>query len=311
MIINNPTRLDFETLAKENLTQSFNLLFKVYEGYVEFTKFTDEVSLEDIWEHNKGTLRTTLILLHQAIEGLMKAAVCEKSPLLLLDKPKKDWPTLPNSADQDFDSLYTIGGESLLNTFCAVSTIIEINQELIDFIEEIRQKRNTAIHGTNVKDITPKYILTNLLKVFTYWFGKDSWHQELKANLLNNPLFGYSDSDYEEAISYKYLDFTSSIITRKSMVNHVSFDIKGRQYYCPSCKYKIDKDYGQLESKWAFLYPNKPTSSSIKCLNCNETVEVTRNSCQYVDCRGNVLYNDLDKTGEVICLTCYEMQEPE
>jgi hypothetical protein len=83
------------------------------------------VQIEDIWNHHHGTLRTALILLHQAIEGLMKAVICETSPLLLIDKPRKDWPTLPHTDEKDFDSLYTIGGEALLTTFCAVPSTID------------------------------------------------------------------------------------------------------------------------------------------------------------------------------------------
>lgn len=311
MIINNPTKIDFETVAKENLTQAFNLLFKVYDDYSNYEDLTDEVTLEEIWEHHKGTLRTTLILLHQAIEGLMKASICDTSPLLLIDKPKKDWPTLPNSSNKDFDSLYTIGGESLLNTFCAVSSSVQINQELVDFIEEIRLKRNTAIHGTSVKDISPKFILINILKVFTFWFGKDSWHVELKNNLLQNPLFGFYDYDYEEAITYKYLDFTLAIIGKKNISNHISFSIRGRNYYCPSCKYTVDKEYGKLESKWAFLNPNTANSNIIRCLNCDESFPVLRTECENEGCQGNVLYNDVVNTGETLCLTCFEIQEEE
>lgn len=37
----------------------------------------------------------------------MKAVICETSPLLLIDKPRKDWPTLPSKEVIDFSSLYT------------------------------------------------------------------------------------------------------------------------------------------------------------------------------------------------------------
>lgn len=95
MIKNIPLKLDFEIVAKENLTQAFNLLFKVYVDYLDYDEaIKEEVTIDNLWAHHNGTIRTSLILLHQAIEGLMKATICETSPLLLIDKPRKDWPTV-------------------------------------------------------------------------------------------------------------------------------------------------------------------------------------------------------------------------
>jgi hypothetical protein len=313
MISNTPNKIDFETVAKENLTQAFNLLFKVYENYNghddEIIK--EEVPIENIWEHHNGTLRTALILLHQAIEGLMKAVICNTSPLLLIDKPRKDWPTLPEAEDKDFDSLYTIGGEALLATFCAVNSSIDRSPTLINFIEEIRQKRNKAIHGTNITNVTPKYIIENILQTFTTWFGKDAWHLELTENIIQNPLFGYFDTGYESAISYEFLDFCLSLLGKGSLSNHISVDIKGRQYFCPECKQNIESEFGKLESKWAFLMPNEPKSKNIHCINCHQDFEVKRQKCDLDNCKGNVLYDDPEYSGGYVCLTCFKVHDYE
>ncbi len=312
MIINFPTRIDFEKVAKENLTQSFNLLFKAYDSYKGYDEETiqKEVSVEEIWDHHHGTIRTALILLHQAVESLMKSVICETSPLLLIEKPKKDWPTLPHSEDKDFDSLYTIGGESLLLTFCAVNSSIVRDSALINFIEEIRKKRNQAIHGTNMKDVTAKYVIESVLKTFTVWFGKDQWHVELRENLLENPLFGYFDMDYEIALSYKFLDFALSLIGKSELSKHITLDIHGRSYFCPLCKHGIQKEYDEpMESKWAFLNPNQPGSTTVSCLNCHNEFVVKREKCNINKCKGNVLYEDADNLGGFICLTCFEIHE--
>ncbi len=308
MIINIPTKHDFENVAKENLTLAFNLLFKVYENDIDHEDeiIKEEVPIQRIWDHHHGTLRNTLILLNQAIEGLMKAVICETSSLLLIDKQRKDWPTLPLAENKDFDSLYTIGGEALLTTFCAVGSTINIDNDLIHFIEEIRQKRNQAIHGINVKDVSVKYIIENILKTFTIWFGKDTWHKELKQNIFENPLFGYFDSDFESANSYKFLDFALLIIGKAPLSNYVSLDIKKRPYFCPLCKHGIERDYGTLSSKWAFLNPNQPTSKTVHCLNCHRSFRVQREKCKINGCKGNVLY-DAGYADGLICLTCFNI----
>lgn len=307
MIVNYPSDKDFEQISRQCLTQSFNLLYKVYADYEEIQdeNIRNEVPIEKIWEHNHGTLRTSLILLHQGIETFMKSEICKISPLLLIEKKRTDWPTLPASSNKDFDSLYTISGEALLITFCAVRSS---NQNLIDYIEEIRQQRNKAIHGANRLNISPKYLVEKIIEGFTYFFGQQSWFLNLWNHNFEHPLFGYYDSDYESAVSYRFLDFAELMLGRKKLNKYVNMDILGRKYFCPECKTNIEKDFDQLYSKWAFLQPNTPRSRTVKCLSCDVGLKVIRKSCIDSDCKGNVLY--LDGTdGFFVCLTCYMPQD--
>jgi hypothetical protein len=235
----------------------------------------------------------------------MKSSICEVSPLLLIDKPRKDWPSLPESDNKVFDSLYTIGGEALLTTFCAVPGGITKGSALINFIEEIRRKRNHAVHGTNIRDITPKFVTQNILNAFTIWLGKDSWQTKLRQNLIDNPLFGYFDADYENAISYKFLDFALSMVGKSELAKHLSVNIKTRPYFCPECKRQIEHEGDHLESKWAFLHPNGPASTTIYCANCQESFTVQRKKCNIDGCKGNVLFDDPEWYGGYVCLTCF------
>ncbi|MBC7418468.1 MAG: hypothetical protein H7325_09960 [Pedobacter sp.] len=312
MIKNLPTHTDFENVSKQCLTQSFNLLYKVYEHYNEYDDdiIRDEVPIEQIWQHNSGTIRTSLILLHQGIETFMKSAICKTSPLLLIEKSRIDWPTLPSRTDKDFDSLYTISGEALLTTFCAVPSEILITEDFISFIEKVRQKRNEAIHGASKISVTAKDLFEDILKAYTILFGRDTWFLETWNFNFENPLFGYFDWGYEEALSYHYLDFAEFMIGKKKLNNYLTADVTGRKYFCPQCKNAIEAEYGQLESKWAFLKPNKPTSKIIQCVNCKAEFNVKRDDCVYEDCKGNVIYsNDAEKVE--ICLTCYQHQDGE
>lgn len=307
MITNLPTHKDFEIVSKQCLTQAFNLLFKVWENYKEYDDdvIMSEVSIEQIWEHNSGTIRTALILLHQGIETYLKSAICKTTPLLLIEKPRADWPTLPSKADKDFDSLYTISGEALLTTFCAISKN-KVSKDFIEFIEFVRQKRNGAIHGVNKTSISSEELLDNILNAYTYCFGKDAWFLETRGFNFENPLFGYFDWDIEYAIAYKHLDFALDILGKKKLNKYLKSEILGRSYFCPECKRTIDGDYGYLESKWAFLKPNKPDSTNIHCVNCNAEFNVIRKQCKEEDCKGNVIH---EYDGEETCLNCFVYQE--
>lgn len=306
MITNLPDYKDFENLAKQCLIQSFNHLFKIYENFTEYRDadeiIRDEVSSEDIWLHNLGTIRTSIILIYQAIETSMKSAVCKTTPLLLIEKSKLDWPTLPNKEDKDFDTLYTISGESLLNTYAAVVNE-PLSNEIINFIDEVRVLRNRAIHGVANINIGIKQLLEYVLKTYTIFYGKDTWFNDLKEFNLSNPLFGYFDWDVENISSYKFLDFALAILNKKTLNKYLTIDILGRGYYCEHCKEIFDGDYGYLESKWAFLIPNNPTSTKVKCINCNTDIEVIREDCKNSTCKGNVITKDTE-----VCLTCFDFK---
>ena len=304
MITNFPSYDDFEIVAKECFIQAFNLLFKVYDNYEEFDDeiIRQEVELDELWKYNSGTLRTSTILLHQGIETFMKGVVAQTSPLLLLEQKPSDWPTLPNSVNKDYDTLFTIAGENLLHTFCAV-TIIKVTPELISFIEGIRQKRNKAIHGASKLNSNAKDLLQDILQAYTYFFGQDKWFIDLKEFNYKNPLFGYFDWEYEDLMSYQYLDFVESILGIKQLNKYINFDLKGRRYFCSFCKNEIDHKYGDLQSKWAYLKPNTSNSNEIHCINCNNDNVVIRENCNADGCKGNVI----DEEGR--CLTCCEYQE--
>lgn len=305
MITNQPSAKDFEEVTFQCLTQAFNLLYKVYQDYQGYDEdVQQDVEMNKIWMYNDGTIRTSVILLHQAVETFMKSVVCKTSPLLLIEKNRNDWPTLPNRTNKDFDSLYTISGESLLATFCAVESELEINEELIIFIEKIRQNRNKAIHGALKIGIKPNELIEDILKAFTYFFGKDSWFLHLSNFNFKNPLFGYYDWDIEDTLSYEFLDFADFMIGRKKLNKFHSVNLTGRSYFCKICKDTIDEDYDYLDSKWAFLKPNTPKSENLYCVNCNAEFNVIRESCRIENCKGNVLYYDKENE-ENICLTCY------
>lgn len=303
MITNIPKYEDFEKVAKECLIQALELFFRIYCNYKEYDdeNINEEVPLNEVWEHNKPTFRTSIILLHQGIETYMKSVIVRNSPYLLLEQKRSDWPSLPKSKDVDYSTMYTYAGENLLNTFCTV-TNNKLNSEKIKFIEDIRQNRNKAIHGAGNILNDPSTLILDILTAYTYFFGKDQWFNDIKKWNQSNPLFGYYNWNFESILSYKFLDFLEVTIGIKQLKKILNFDLSGRRYLCPTCFYEINSKGEQLKSKWAFLTPNKPSSKLLYCINCNSENEIERGDCHIKDCLGNVINID------GICLTCGEKQ---
>lgn len=304
MITNLPSYEDFEKVSKECLIQAFDLFFRIYNNYRDYddTNMYEEVPLDEVWQYNQGALRTSIILLHQGIETYMKAIIVRASPFLLLEQKRSDWPTLPGSIDKDYDIMFTIAGENLLRTFCSVSYNKTLTSEIVTFIEDVRQKRNRAIHGAGNVLGHPNAIIQDILMAYTYFFGKNQWFNDLKNWNYNNPLFGYIDWDLESVKLHKYLDFLDVTIGLNKLKQFLSFDISGRRYFCPICADKINSKNEILKSKWAFLQPNQPNSKKIHCVNCGFDSEIKRSSCSIKNCKGNVI--DINN----VCLTCYKPQ---
>jgi len=305
MITNLPTKQDFENVAKQCLTQAFDIVYEIDRDL----SYINEVPNEDVWEYHLGDLSTSLILLYQAIESLLKSTICEKTPLLLIDLKRTDWPSMPNSKNTDFNELFTIGGDSLIRTYCSVADPKRVSVEMIDFIEELRLIRNKIVHGVVRDYLDPEYLVKSILKTYTFFLGTDSWWLSMRELYINNPLFGIFNNDFEEASLLDKLDYVEKLIKPAEFRKHFSLGLNSRRYYCPWCQESLQQEGQDLETKWALLIPQRTTGATeIKCINCQRTNVVTRQDCSVASCKGNVLFygeNGLQ------CLTCNADQDDE
>ncbi|MCD4832158.1 MAG: hypothetical protein K8R31_00035 [Bacteroidales bacterium] len=305
MIINIPDKGSYENLGIECLTKAFEMLFQIGNSFNELAEYNsaveEEVNKDEIWDYHQITVRASLILLYQGVEYLMKNEISKHSSLLLIENNKKDWPTLPERKDKDFDEMLTISGENLLTVFCAISDKKFNLKVFVELFDNLRIKRNKLVHGLGKKVIDHKYILEKILQFFTIFYEKESWIVFLSRMFVNEPTFGYSDWDAEVALFYRVLDFTERELGKSKLNKHLKVDLKARRYYCPECNTTLNKLGLGQNSKWTFLSPNKPDSTKVRCLICREEFKVIRKDC--TDCSGNVLNSDVYKG---LCLSCLD-----
>ncbi len=332
MIKNIPKPEDYENVGFECLVQAYKNINQIDNG-----QLIPDVPREDIWQYNTIVLKTSIVLIHQGIEALLKSKISSKSPLLLLVQKRSDWKTLPNSDDIDFTDMYTISGEDLIRTFFAALNEDEIDENFRVHFENVRVIRNKIVHGIGNDEIEPEEVLKLILWTFTYLNGKGSFWRALQDKFYDHPghLVGDPELEFEEVQQYVHLDYLEALLGKGELNNHFEIDLKSRRYYCPECTGKdgvlVQKDQeGNVvnvdphpTSKWAFLRPNEPNSTNVFCLVCQNTFEVERIDCKSEEekpCKGNVIYleeeADIDEdTGEVfedeakLCLTCMDIQK--
>lgn len=305
MIKDIPNSNEYRNVAVECLIQAYNNIFSVDNS------LNNETPRKEIWNYHQIVLRTALVLIHQGIEGLMKSEICKKSPLLLIDKKRSEWKTLPSSGNESFTDYNTIGGEDLLRTFYACIHVSRNDDSFLNLYEEVRIKRNRIVHGIGTEMLSPEYVLKLILDSFTYLLGKDSFWDAVCNKFYSHPGFVYEDSDIEwqDTFQYMRMEYLELFLGTRELRNHFTIDIKSRRYLCPFCTEKAEeiteKGIERPDSKWAFLSPNKPDSTNMSCIVCRTDFGIIREDCIAQDCKGNVKYL-LDDDDEIWnCLTCW------
>jgi hypothetical protein len=304
MIVNLPSKEEFEKLAKNCLVQAFDIVFETDKVIFD----SGEKALQDdVWKYSRGKLNTAVVLIHQAIEAFMKASICETSPLLLLEGRRKDWPVLPQQEDKDFNEFYTTPAEALIRTYAA-TTKLPLNKDIIEHVETMRTLRNQIVHGISRTELTPKKMIENVLDTFLFFLGKDEWWRVLLFEFVNHPLADYQGFGLKLSRFAERLDYLEAVVGKAKFSKLFSQNTRARRYFCPVCKGQWDiamDDYYPYH--WAFLDNSGSENSVVHCLNCGIESLVSRENCYYTACKGSVIYYG-DTSEDIMCLTCGQQQ---
>jgi len=232
MILDLPKAEDYFKAGCECLLQAYKNIYDVDNGYENMG-----IAKNELWEYNKIVLNTSLILVHQGVELMIKGIVCHESPLLLIDQKRREWKTLPNQKDVKFSNLYSISGEDLISTLYALENKVQNSVDFISHCRNVRELRNEIIHGPGKVDLTPENIVILVLKSFTFLEAKNAFWEFLLTRITEHPAFFNSDIIWEtELVSeLKHLDYLENLIGINELNNHFELDLKGRRYYCPYC----------------------------------------------------------------------------
>ncbi len=292
MIIDLPNSQDYKKLGREWLLQSFDIVYD-YSGELEYLSDWKEGD----WHFHRGKLSTVLVLLHQAIESVLKSEIIDVSPFLLIEMPPQNWPSLPDSKDKSYNELFTINSEALLRLFCATCRTGKKKENLSKLYEEIRIKRNQIVHGLHKEILHPEYLIQIQFEASREFFEESFWNL-MKNEERSHPLYNeLEDEDLRTELYYR-IKLIYKYLSNKKFKKYLN--IEGRGYLCPECAGSAqDWDF-----KSVYLNPNHPDSMSANCIICDKQFQLIREECQIKKCHGNAIYVDDESESLRTCLTC-------
>ena len=320
----NKKLLESEKYNEEDEEDELTIKLLAYSRMV--AECTDEVIFDQIdidtdqyWKKAQRILATSLSLIQQGTEFILKGYIAQVSPFLLLSRDSSNWTSKSQIEDISFSEFKTIDAHDLIKVYNAVAfrrlsennTIIShrLPEEFKQRFEKLRNQRNKVMHSVdkNLK-LTSKDLLVEILEISHHLIRPQSWIKTRNKLIRDQPeseFFKLAASD----IDFDYylckiaieIDLVIKLLQPSDASKYFSFE-KQRSYICPNC-YDLAfndyyEDYTNEIPKLAQLKPNKPNSTTVYCLLCNQTSKVSRNNCNCKGCHGNVI-SDSD-----ICMTC-------
>lgn len=298
MIVNRPKPNIFEKQSVQYLIQAVNLIYEK-ERDLDLISEGMEIERAEFWNYHQGILANALTLLFQSLENYLKHKISSVSPFLLIAAEPKNWGS--SKKNIDYNNLFMHSYDDLLVLYLELE-LGSINEQTATKLQELKTERNLITHGVLNAPLTTEHVMQIFYEITLYIWGPKTWWLQLKNHIFNEPLFGLYDSDVEKAYLNLYVDFFVRYFGLKRTGEMFGVDFKQRRYFCPYCNHWLNKDVDVGDAKYAVLIPNRPKSTNIYCVVCDQNYTVMRRNCSTAECKGNVISDD----GR--CLSCFNGQ---
>lgn len=309
MIRDIPTRADFEeqgiallNLAWDTVTE----LLLEYRDAEEWDAIVDEQQTEHYSHASQKPLAIATALLQQGSEFLVKAAIAEVSPFLLIACNAQNWPKKCDTTDTPFSAFRTPDSEDLIRIHNTVAAT-RFSETFMQQFAELRKIRNTVFHSVDRSlRFTEKDILFAILTITTELQGPCKW-MDIRDNYLESTPSAAFATEGHGFVLVREFSLLVELLGNADLKKHFGFNKKQRRYLCPECNMACREFYPDLAPKTAQLKPNTPASQSLYCVVCRTITQVSRSKCPRRDCPGNVI--NQSKYFDKECLTCGQCAE--
>ena len=156
MIVNIPTHAEFQEQGMTLLNLAWDMIMELQLDLQYAEEFQNEEDIDDDSHRqaekyraaSQKPLAVTTALPQQGTEFLVKAAIAEVSPFLLVSGSVQSWPKGCDSNDTSFSEFRTVDAGDLVRMHDA-DTRVRISDEFKEQFSKMRQVRNTVFHSVD------------------------------------------------------------------------------------------------------------------------------------------------------------------
>lgn len=304
MVIDLPTPDEFQTAAVNLLYLAWETALTTIVDFDEASWFghePDQPETEDYWKAVQPALANSFSLIQQAMEMSLKGRIAAVSPFLLLTRDPRDWPKGVDKKDVTFSEFRTVDASDLVKVHNAVASE-RLTEEFQTFWDDVRKERNAIIHSVSKKSYEPHRVISTVLQTAQFLFSEKTWAEHRFA-MDEQGKFAALGVGVDDTYNVVMRDIDAAVrhLTSSQAKSLLGFDKKRRAYVCPNCWGRANRDWQDEWPKLAQLASKSPKETKLLCVVCSEATEVERSDCNQVDCKGNVIAEDM-------CLTCMSHQ---
>jgi hypothetical protein len=300
MITNLPTSADFYQSGKELFNFAWDATSTLLTEFDQADYYgIDKSEVSDkYWSAARRTLTTSLTIVQQGVELVLKGKIAEISPYLLLSDPPSLWPSPYKGTAIDFSQFRTVDAQDLIRIFDTFSST-SLSAEFAERFHSLRERRNAIMHsvGSSVS-VQVSEVVEAILYMHKALFPNENWSTARREFLRNSPDSELGSGEYATNRTCWEFSIVKELLDPAQILHFMGIDKKQRAYLCPECLYDANTDAG-FEFKLAVLRPKSATATLVYCPVCNAEHEVVRQDCEKDQCPGNVISEEMGS-----CLTC-------
>lgn len=222
------------------------------------------------------------------------------SPFLILGNPA-DWPGRGATEPLSFGELPTLDAYKLVKVH---NLLIDppLDAAFATFWETVRRDRNRIMHSTSRTTFTAGAVVLAILRAAKTLFADIPWADRLLAKEAGQKyaIFGMDDHVYSEVVGE--IGCAIALLTPADALELLGFDRRRHAYVCPRCLANTERDFAAGLPKLAQFPTKDAGETALRCIFCEAVSVVDRHDCEYPDCPGNVISQNL-------CLTCLREQD--
>lgn len=300
MITDVPDANSLRDAAIELLNMAWNTGLEVFRllSYVEAAAWDEDGSARRDYDRaRQPALRHAHVLVHQAQELGLKAAIAEVSPYLLLAAEPRLWPRPDEKGNISFADMRTIDAADLLRMH-AVICVRSLPADFVRQFEAGRRTRNKIVHlgGAGIA-ADAKALLLQVLTTADVLVSDRSWPEIRYESEQQGAEAVIGAANYETVLLSDFA-LLQEVLEPRYLRRFFGYDRRQRSFACLPCTTE-ERENGS-PSRFAQLDPNDPTL--LHCPTCCNSYAILREPCSNPSCRCDVLWAQDYKVGT--CLTC-------